>query len=73
MRIGEIASSAEYRIDEQLQNLSICGVKFWFSNFKKFWKFFNFPISKIPKISEILQIYNLKHDNLPNWKILEFW
>ena len=30
MRIGEVANSAEYRVDEQFQNLPIFGVKFWF-------------------------------------------
>ena len=30
MGIGEIARSAEYRIDEQLQNLPIFGAKFSF-------------------------------------------
>ena len=30
MRIGEIASSAEYQMDEQFQNLPIFGAKFGF-------------------------------------------
>ena len=37
MRIGKIASGAEYRMDEQLQNSLIFQVV-------KFWKFVNFPI-----------------------------
>ena len=37
MRIaGKISSSAEYRIDEQLQNLPIFRAKFWFPKLKKF-------------------------------------
>ena len=44
MRIGESTSSADYRMDEQLQSLPIFGVKFWFSKFKK-----------IPKSFQILQ------------------
>ena len=32
MRIGEIASNAEYRMDEQLINLPIFETKFWFPN-----------------------------------------
>ena len=35
MRIGEIANSAEYRIDKQFQILPIFGVKFWFSKLEK--------------------------------------
>ena len=46
MRIGEIMSSAEYRMDEQFENLPIFGVKFRFSKLgKKFQKvptFYNF-------------------------------
>ena len=36
MRIGKILSGAEYRMDEQLQNLAIFDVKFWFSKLTKF-------------------------------------
>ena len=36
MRIGNIASSAEYRMDERFQNLPIFEVNFWFSKLKKF-------------------------------------
>ena len=47
MRIGGISNSAEYRMDEQNQNLTTFGVKFWFSKLKKkkflkFSKFHNF-------------------------------
>ena len=59
MRIGKIASSAEYRMDEQSQNLLIFGISlvFWIEKksgnllvlqFKNFQKF---PIYKITKIS----------------------
>ena len=30
MRTGEITNSAEYRTDEQNQNLPILGIKLWF-------------------------------------------
>ena len=46
MRIAKIASGAKYRIDEQFQNLLICGAKFWFSKLKENWKFVNFIILK---------------------------
>ena len=48
MRIGKIASSAEYQMDEQFQNLPIF-------KFQTFWKFVNFLIWKIKKISRVLQ------------------
>ena len=48
MRIGEITNSAEYRMDEQNQNLPIFGIKLCFSRLKKNSKNFpNFTISKI--------------------------
>ena len=57
MRIGKIASSAEYRMDEQLQNLTTFGAKLWFSKLKIFWKFVNFQIWKI------LKMFNLGNSN----------
>ena len=61
MRIGKVSSGAEYRIDEQFQNLLIYRT-YSYPNWKNsenllifqvvnFWKFFDFPIWKIPKIS----------------------
>ena len=47
MRTGEIANSAEYQMDEENQNLSIFGIKLWFSKLKK--KFTNLTISKVIK------------------------
>ena len=73
MRIGKIASSAEYRVDEQFQNFPTFAAKFWLYKFKKFWKFFIFRIFKILKISQILQFqkylefHNSK--NVPNFTI----
>ena len=40
MRTGKIASGAEYRMDEQFQNLIIFGIL----QGLKFWKFVNFTI-----------------------------
>ena len=57
MRIDKIASSAEYRMDEQLQNLTTFGAKLWFSKLKIFWKFVNFQIWKIFKM------FNLGNSN----------
>ena len=64
MRIGKIASSAEYRMEKQFQNLLIFFNFDSFLNLKnsvnllifqvvKFWKFINFPIYKIPKFSNL--------------------
>ena len=36
MRIGKIASDAEYRVDEQFRNLSIFRAKFQFFKLEKF-------------------------------------
>ena len=45
MRIGEIASSAKYRMDEQFQNSPIFVAKIWFFKLEIFlYKIFNFPI-----------------------------
>ena len=60
MRIGKIASSAEYQMDKKFQNFIIFGISIVFQNRKnsenllifqvvKFWKFVNFLIYKIPK------------------------
>ena len=49
MRIGKIASGAEYRINEPFQNLSILGISI-ILQIKKFWKFVNFPNCKILEI-----------------------
>ena len=43
-RIGKIASDAEYRMDEQFQNLLIFGILIVFQIKKKIW---------IPKISNL--------------------
>ena len=58
MRVGRIPNCAEYRIDEQFQNLPILGAKFSYSQLKnsrnllifqilKFCKFVKFRILKI--------------------------
>ena len=60
MRIGEIANSAEYQMDEQNQNLPIVWIKLWFSELKK-----NSQISIIDKLkknnqsSEIVEFQKL--------------
>ena len=51
IRIGEIASGAEYRMDENFQNLPIFGAKFRFSNLKKSENFPNIIIPKVGKFS----------------------
>ena len=35
MRLGEIASSAEYQMDKQFRNMPIFGAKFWFAKLEK--------------------------------------
>ena len=72
VRIGEIANSAEYRMDEQNQNLPIFEIKLKFSKlkkkFQKFPKFYNFENHQISiidklknnnKISEIVEFQKL--------------
>ena len=65
IRIGEITSSAEYRMDEQFQNLPIFGINFWFSKLvkkfqkvPKFYNFENYQIS-IPENSKNRKIYGI--------------
>ena len=84
MRIGEITNSAEYRRDEQNQNLPIFGIKLWFSRLKKNSKHFpNFTISKIiefsllrnkknyeiSKIVECQRLANFRNFKIANIKI----
>ena len=73
MRIDKIASSAEYRIDKQFQNLPILGAKFWFSKLKKnsrnflifqiakFSIFINYPIRRNPKMSNLEKSKNFQY------------
>ena len=61
MRIGKMASSAEYRMDKQFQNFQFLKPNFGFSSFlvvqfgqfQKFlsWKVQKFGFRKIPEIS----------------------
>ena len=64
MRIDKIATSAEYRMEKQFQNLLIFEILIVFQigqilenllifQVLKFWKFFNFSIHKIPEISNL--------------------
>ena len=50
MRIGEIASSAEYRINKQFQNLLIFLISIVCQIKKKIWKFVNFSSCTILEI-----------------------
>ena len=63
MRIGEITNNAEYRVDEQNQNLPFFGIKLLFSKLKKkfqkipkFYNFENHRISIIDKLKKNNQI-----------------
>ena len=69
MRLGEIASSAEYRMDEQFQNLSIFGTKFCFSKLEKnsinlltiqIVKFRNLLIRQFGKFRKFPKFYNFE-------------
>ena len=62
MRIGEITNSAEYRMNEQNQNLPIFGIKLWFSRVKKNSK--NFPHFTISKIIEFPLLTNSKKNQI---------
>ena len=57
MTIGKIASSAEYRIDEQFQNFPIFRAKFRFSKLKK-------NLFSNLKIPEIFTLANSKNFEL---------
>ena len=66
MRFGEITNSAEYRTNEQNQNLPIFGIKLWFSKLKKkfqklakFYNFENHQISIIYKLKKIIKFPKL--------------
>ena len=59
MRIGKIASSAKYRMDEQFQNCQFFEPNFDFPN-SKILKFLNFPIWTIPKTSSFKNSKNLQ-------------
>ena len=63
MKIGEIASSVEYRMDEQFQNLPGFRTKFWFYKLKKFYKFINFPMRNFQNWQKIkfLLLLNFKN------------
>ena len=56
MKIGEITNSAEYEMDEQNENLSIFGIKLWFSKLKKknckLYNFENHQISIIDRLKK---------------------
>ena len=56
MRIGEIATKTEYRIDEQFQNCQFLQQKGFPKNI---WKFIIFPIWTIPKIANLGKLKNL--------------
>ena len=78
MRIDGITNGAEYRMDEQNQNLPIFGVKFWFSKLKKkfqqFPKFYNsenhrdFHYRQTRKIIKFMRLLNFK-----NYQIFKVW
>ena len=53
MRMGKISNSAEYRMNEQLQNLPIFRANFWFYKLEEFWIFLIFQFSKIKKKNQI--------------------
>ena len=53
MRIGKIAGSAKYQMDEEFQNCQSLEPNFDFPNWKKTLKFLNFPIWTIPEYSNL--------------------
>ena len=62
MRIGKIASDAEYRMDKQFQNLLIF-------QFRKFQKVLIWKISQFTKDAIIAQLKKFR--NFQNWTIWE--
>ena len=62
MRIGEIASNAEFWIGEQFQNLTIFKVKFWFLKFGK--NSINLLILHVGKLGNFLIFHFGKLGNL---------
>ena len=65
MKIGEITNSAEYRMDEQNQNLPIFGKN------SKFYNFENHQISIIDKLKKINQSFEIvEFQKLANFKNL---
>ena len=75
MRIAEIASSAEYRMGEQFQNLTIFRVKFWFSKLEK--KSINFPIFHFGKLQKFPKFYTFENHQIYTIekfiKLSNFW
>ena len=63
MRIGNIASSAEYRMDEQFQNFQFLEPNLDFPNWKKISKFLNFQNWTIAKTSNLKNSKNLQFGN----------
>ena len=63
MRIGKIASSAAYRMDEQFQNFQFLEPNFDFPNWKKSRNFLIFQFGQFqkPQIWKIRQSFNLKN------------
>ena len=72
MRIGKIASSAEYRGDEQFQNFQLLA-KFWFYKLKEIYKFVNFTIWKNPKIVKLKSSENFQSEISKNLQFGKFW
>ena len=62
MRIGEITSSAEYRMGEQFQNLIIFKVKFLFFNLGK--NSINFLIFHCGKLQKFPKFYNFENHKI---------
>ena len=69
MRMGKIASSAEYRMDEQFQNCQFLEQNFDFLNWRKSRNFLIFQFGQFQKL-EIWK--NRKIFNLENSKDLKF-
>ena len=76
MRIGKIASSAEYRIDEQFQKCQFLEPNFDFLNLKKSQNFLIFQFGQFQKLQiwKIRKIFNMENSkNMANSKKLQFF
>ena len=70
MRIGKIASSAEYRMDKQFQNFQLLEPNFDFSNWKKSR---NFSIFQFPIWTKTSNLENSKNFQFQKFRKFAIW
>ena len=70
MRISKIASSAEYRMDEQFQNCQFLEPNFDFPDWIKSWNFLIFQFGRFQKL-QVWKICNLANSKKFNLEIFQ--